>query len=194
MKNKIFGIGLSRTGTNSLCYAMKGLGFKTKHFPINMQQIRNNDFNNDITVSGRFKELDKLFPNSKFIMTQRNIDDWAVSCFNFFRRKNRNTKFNNWVLKSFKSIYNCGPEKVAKLSLENYKNQYIIFEKQVRKYFSGRKNDILFINIINDNNPYTKLVSFLENNDLLNFPHKNIFKNNKKADKSEKTFAIIVDK
>lgn len=194
MKNKIFGIGLSRTGTNSLCYVMKGLGFKAKHFPINMQQIKNNDFINDVPVSGRFEELDKNFPNSKFIMTQRDIDDWAISCFNFFRRKNRNANFNNWVSTAFRSTYNCNPKEIVKFSLKNYKNQYHIFEKRVHRYFLNRKNDILFINVIDDSNPYTKLVKFLEDNNLLHFPHKNAFSGKKKINQSGKMATIIVDK
>lgn len=186
MKNKIFGIGPSRTGTNSLCSVMKSLNFKVKHFPINIQQIKNNDFSNDVTVSGRFEELDNKFPNSKFIMTQRNIDNCAISCFNFFRRKNRNAQFNTWTSKGFKSVYNCQPKDIVNLSLEDFKRQYYIFEKRVQKYFLKRKKDILFINIVNDYNPYTKLVNFLENSDLLHFPHKNIFNNKKKVNQSGK--------
>lgn len=36
LKEKVFCIGLSRTGTTSLCEALKTLGYKTLHFPLNL--------------------------------------------------------------------------------------------------------------------------------------------------------------
>jgi hypothetical protein len=76
---KIFGIGLARTGTTSLCEAMKSLGYSAIHFPRSIMDIDAHDFSNDITVSRRYKILDVLYPNSKFILTIREMEDWLNS-------------------------------------------------------------------------------------------------------------------
>jgi len=36
---KIFGIGLSGTGTNSLCKALEELGYPAKHYPLGLEDF-----------------------------------------------------------------------------------------------------------------------------------------------------------
>ena len=92
--SKIFGIGLPKTGTWSLCLAMKLLGFKSLHFiyPGDFKYYKNTidnyDFVNDCPISYIFDELSKEYPDSKFICTTRNLDSWLKSS-NFFFKKNR---------------------------------------------------------------------------------------------------------
>ncbi len=68
MRNKVFGIGLSKTGTKSLVKALKILGYKSVHYPRNLNVLKNYDAAADISVAHAFKELDKKYPKSKFIL------------------------------------------------------------------------------------------------------------------------------
>ena len=91
-KRKIFGIGLSRTGTKSLTLALNMLGFKVAHYPddeITLKELMAekynfsilNDFDGitDITVAPFYAQLDNLFPDSKFILTIRDKESWLRS-------------------------------------------------------------------------------------------------------------------
>lgn len=86
--DKIFGIGLSRTGTRSLAYALKILGYKSVHYRnekdgeiINTKHIYGNEFDayTDTPISFRFEELAYSFPDAKFIYTTRALSDWVCS-------------------------------------------------------------------------------------------------------------------
>ncbi|MBD2090787.1 hypothetical protein H6F67_13080 [Microcoleus sp. FACHB-1515] len=89
---KVFGIGLSRTGTKSLTSALYALGVNAVHYPDDETTLRelaagNHNFSllqkydgiTDITVSVFYPQLDKLFPDSKFILTVRDKEAWLKS-------------------------------------------------------------------------------------------------------------------
>lgn len=86
---KVFGIGLSRTGTKSLTSALHVLGFKMIHYPedettfrelaeghYQFSLLQQFDGITDITVSAFYPQLDQLFPGSKFILTIRDREQW----------------------------------------------------------------------------------------------------------------------
>ena len=90
MNFKIFGIGLSKTGTTSLHVALEILGYSSVHYPVTWEEFDRYDAAHDITVASRFEELDKLYPGSRFILTLRDLNQWLRSCENHFDRFNRN--------------------------------------------------------------------------------------------------------
>ena len=84
---KIFGIGLCRTSTSSLSYALMQLGFKTWHAPAILDQ---NNFSNIVNkfdtltdlwsvTSISYLDLYKSYPNAKYILTIRDTDAWSNS-------------------------------------------------------------------------------------------------------------------
>ena len=90
--SKIFGIGLSRTGTKSLTVALNTLGWHVAHYPTDeqtLQDLRSTNANfrilrqvdgiTDLTVVPFYSQLDQLFPNSKFILTVRHQEHWLRS-------------------------------------------------------------------------------------------------------------------
>jgi hypothetical protein len=81
--SKILGIGLPRTGTYSLSQAFKILGHSTKHYPEKIEDISNYNACSEV----RFDIIDllEMYPDSKFVYTHRNIEDWLVSCSNHSR-------------------------------------------------------------------------------------------------------------
>lgn len=84
-QEKIFCIGLPRTGTTSLCKFLNMIGLKTKHLPFQLELNLNNLFMNkymgfgDSPIPLIYKDLDRKFPNSKFILTTRSLDSWLDS-------------------------------------------------------------------------------------------------------------------
>ena len=74
---KIFGLGLSRTGTTTLAETLKLVGYDVIHYPSHNQLFsENNNGATDIPVIPHYKELDKRFPNSKFVYTIRDKQEW----------------------------------------------------------------------------------------------------------------------
>lgn len=90
---KILGIGLGRTGTTSLARALQVLGFKTKHCPefylddegkliISPEDLREFEALTDEPTILVFKEVDRDYPGSKFILTVREMESWLRSIVN----------------------------------------------------------------------------------------------------------------
>lgn len=105
---KIFGIGLSRTGTSSLNEALNMLGFPSVHFPADpstraavARYLRHGETFprlplldtsvglTDTPVCCILHPLDAAYPGSKFILTVREEDEWLSSCERHWRRASR---------------------------------------------------------------------------------------------------------
>jgi len=84
MKQKVFGIGLQRTGTTTLMECLRAVDYKVAEFSMNLLfdyrlgksiptiiYLMNFDAAQDLPYALQYKELDKSFPNSKFILTTR---------------------------------------------------------------------------------------------------------------------------
>jgi hypothetical protein len=102
---KIFGIGLSRTGGTSLSAALSLLGFRALHFPADSSTRREiishldrgncgglhlsilNDYDalSDTPISSVFRSLDIAYPGSKFVLTIRDESAWLDSCRRYWR-------------------------------------------------------------------------------------------------------------
>lgn len=142
--SKIFGTGLSRTGTTSLHTALQLLGiFGIDHAPYLFPAITSNvgvltgmkeyDAFTDSPFSYFFKELDKSFPNSKFIHTTRDADDWLES----FRWLigNSSTPMSRW-------FYG-----VDKFDEEVYLRRFVQHERDVLDHFANRPHDLIVIKL-----------------------------------------------
>jgi len=102
--DKVFGIGLSRTGTTSLNQALQLLGFRSVHFPadpvtrfelgsyfrsrrasrLELSIVRHVDALTDTPTVPIFRELSALYPSSRFIMTTRPRSEWLDACDRFW--------------------------------------------------------------------------------------------------------------
>lgn len=186
--NKIFNIGFKKSGSTSLTRAMEILGFKSAHFLHGkdrlidiidknrldgkdfLYRIDNYDFYSDFKGEDFYQELDVKYPNSKFILTVRDLDSWLESMW----RHTRRNQFRPCYKWDFNKVE---PEKWME------KREKVISE--TRNYFQGRERDFLKIDIIGGEK-WEKLCDFL---DLPvpqeEFPHLN------KA--SERSFQWLVD-
>ena len=141
-KTKVFVIGLSRTGTSSLTFALRILGYIAGHFPEDpLIMAKEYDALTDITVARDYKKLDELFPNSKFILTIRDMESWLNSVEAHFKRNPVETR-EQWVLDVRKEVYRS-----EGYDRELMKTAYLKHVEDVESYFSERKNDLLIMNI-----------------------------------------------
>jgi hypothetical protein len=95
--NKIFFIGFNKTGTTTYAKIV-GQQFKSTHNTrwtgksrtLSDAKLLNAFKNNTCYSDGEmcdFKRLDKLFPDSKFILNDRNIKNWLYSRVLWVHRK-----------------------------------------------------------------------------------------------------------
>ena len=163
---KIFGIGLSKTGTTSLAHALEILDFKTKDYP-GIEHYRPGDLSSidgrllyqydaftDTPIPSFFRELDVKYPGSKFILTTRELDGWLKSCKKQFTSKlaEKQSDSHNAL---FLDIYGCTvfDEQKFRKGYENHLNE-------VMSYFKERPNDLLILDIAGGDG-WEKLCPFL---------------------------------
>jgi len=170
--DKIFGIGLSRTGTMSLCRALKFLGYNIIHsprpvvMPDMIQTLNKYAGGVDSPVAFRFRELDKEFPGSKFIFTTRDLDSWLASYEYYFTHMHPDNRYDETVKEFYIQYYGD-----SYFNKETFTKAYYDHHKNVLDYFKDRPNDFLIMNIM-DGDGWEKLCGFL-NKDVPNkwFPH-----------------------
>ena len=147
---KIFGIGLSRTGTKSLSAGLTMLGYKVAHFPehllsldsnkvsFNFRGVNEYDALADTPISHFFKELDVRFPGSKFIYTVRDEQSWLKSCQKHISTSRRTSLYDQLDYE----IYN-----VKGFDANSFSIAYKRHDAVVKEYFKGRPNDLLIMSI-----------------------------------------------
>lgn len=175
-KGLIIGVGFQKTGTSTLREALKIIGYKVKDttgratIPIlkgNWKKVQNildgYDAVEDTPWFYIYKELDKLYPNSKFILTYREPESWYKSVARHIG-KLRAPK-HEWLYGRGKGL----PKDDKENTLEVYNNHIT----EVREYFKNRPNDFLEIDFIKGDK-WEKICNFLGKNipDTI-FPHAN---------------------
>lgn len=175
-KSKVFGLGLSRTGTRSLTTALQILGFDVLHYPLDVDTfselaygqydltvLKNHDGMTDITVAPYYAQLDKAYPGSKFILTVRDRESWLRSCQNHW--------FNRPAFKTPKDAEHEQHMKVRRLFRAATYGCYgfvperfsWVFDQHVRnvmEYFKDRPEDLLILDVCGGEG-FDKLAPFL---------------------------------
>jgi len=187
--NKIFCIGLNKTGTSSLHTAFGILGFKSAHFKCDEGNIKTiitdnyrhynrklltgiehydciSDWNNP-AINLLFKQLDREHPNSKFILNTRDMNRWIES------RKKHILRIPN-----LEELRNEMPENdYYNLNISSWITEYEQLHCEVIEYFENRGCDLLVFNI-EEGDGWNELCRFLSlPTPKCNFPHSNKAKN-----------------
>lgn len=164
--NKVFCIGYYKTGTTSCGKAFEILGYRNCSFDKKIWRVdyKSGNFSKILKHASKFdsfddtpwlKEdmiplLDKTFPNSKFVYTDREEQSWVKS-------------YNNWTFKQ------TGKYPDLEKGLSDFKKHKAF----VTEYFKDRPNDFLVINVA-DKNAFSKLAMFLgKQTTHTSFPHEN---------------------
>ena len=167
-KPKVFGIGLSRTGTTSLTEALHLLGYHAIHFPqdpitraevyrylacrpasVSLSVLQDADALTDTPVCCLYQALDRAYPGSKFILTVREKQAWLRSCRNFWQREIEpaaRAMPDHPVVQYMRAI-----EKhlygTSGYEAEGFEAAYDRFTVGVREYFRDRPEDLLILDL-----------------------------------------------
>ncbi len=171
LANKVFGIGLSKTGTTSLNAGLCLLGIPSVHFPPSIEQLKDYDGGTDISVAMAYQELDLLYPGSKFILTVREPQSWLRSFQKHRQRmlqKYGEDNIATWI-KDLATKYYGQWEFDPFIYLATYQNHLY----SVLEYFKERPQDLLILDIC-DGQGWQKLCNFLDCDiPTTPFPHSN---------------------
>lgn len=188
--NKLFIIGLPRTGTTSISIAMLDYNFNVAHTAYTKQAFALADVLSDSPCFCDYQELDTLFPGSKFVYLDRDLADWIPSIQMLLKKMHSNLEpktgiFNPVLKRSFNEAFDLyiNDEGTKKLILneqafaeEHLSACYRSHKNQVLDYFAHR-DDLLIINM-SDKESLDQLLSFLDipHDKDIQFPHVNIGK------------------
>ena len=150
---KIFGIGLSKTGTSSLAQALQILGYKTLDnmgasryvagdlSSLDLPTVEAHEALTDTPIPSFYRELDVRFPRSKFILTVRDREGWLKSCMKQFspRFAEGQSEPNKRL---FEDLYGTNVFDESKFS-----GGYEQFVAGVLEYFKDRPQDLLVLNV-----------------------------------------------
>ena len=175
MNNFIFNIGLNRSGTKSLTYALRDLKIKALHFAVNSDNIGNNSIQIEDVIKDNIQRKNKAlyglddtyqgfsdfngelyyerlyndYPNSMFILTVRPFNDWV--------RSNQNNEID---------IGRTAPR------IDDLIKRYNLI-KDIRNFFSDKPDKFLEIDICNGDG-WDQLCNFLNlQKPNKKFPHYN---------------------
>ncbi|MCI0413760.1 hypothetical protein L0222_13285 [bacterium] len=166
---KVFGIGLARTGTTSLCRALNLLGIPTIHYPCGEEifsDLKNGNYKlsimrkyqgaADIPVAPFYPQLDQEFPGSKFILTIREEDSWIRSVENHWRRSAR------WLGEhyAFIEFIRACVFGTIDFNEDRFRYVYRTHFRNVTEYFAHRPDDLLAIDVCKGEG-WEKLCPFL---------------------------------
>lgn len=173
----IFGIGLSRTGTRSLTAALHILGVDTVHYPVSadcfralssgeldFQLMEGFDGITDITVSPYYAQLDRMYPDAKFVLTVRDEETWLRSCQNHwtgrdaFEETPSEGRRNHMLIRRFLRAavyqsYDFHPARFREVMRAHVAN--------VRRYFADRPGKLIELDIVGGTS-WEPLATFLD--------------------------------
>lgn len=144
MRPKVFCVGFHKTGTKSLAAALRLLGYRvTGPNWTNEADIATTAYSRAMAVVDQFdafqdnpwplfyRELDAHYPESKFILTTRDVNHWIASVRRYFA--GGSSPMREW-------IYGAGNPEGHE---DTYFARYTQHNADVRAHFSGRPSDFL---------------------------------------------------
>jgi hypothetical protein len=181
VREKVFGIGLSRTGTTSLTEALRMLGYKAVHCPLSIVAfngkglklstdiVKQFDAFTDSPVARVYRELDQTFPGSKFVLTTRPIDKWMDS----MRRMRPSFTLLSVLPKVRQLARDLGG--TASFGDEDaLARGFINHNRNVREYFGERVGKDLLVLDVSASDAWERLCGFLGHKSQARaFPHYN---------------------
>src|SRR5262245_32103566 len=155
---KVFGVGLSKTGTSSLAEALNILDIKTIHSPHDEQtyddlrwgnyRLRIMEGYQGVTdnVAPFYAQLDRSFPGSKFILTVREKQSWLRS-IELHWRLMMDWWHNDPPFKQFQEFISACEYGMIGFHRDRFSHVYDLHLRNVLAHFEGRPDDLLVIDI-----------------------------------------------
>ncbi|MGL5359387.1 MAG: sulfotransferase family protein [Shewanella sp.] len=182
-KQKVIIIGLPRTGTTSVSVALLEQGLNVAHMAFTKAAFMQADAISDAPCFSDFKQLDKLFPEAKFVYIERELSVWVPSMQMLLSRMlphlDANTgRFHPIMKRSFRHSFGVGV-------VENPQDEqhlidcYQRHKTEVVNYFALR-HDLLTIDV-SQQGALGQLLGFMglasAENSNLSFPKLNVGRN-----------------
>ncbi len=161
--NKLFIIGLPRTGTTSVSVALLEHGFNVAHTAFTKRAFELADVVSDAPCFSDYQQLDALFPGSRYVYLDRPLEKWIPSIQMLLKKMqgplNVKTGYFNPVLKrSFNDTFKLSSA-TDPFDKQHLTACYQNHKEEVEKYFATR-DDFLSIDISQSDSLGT-LLSFL---------------------------------
>jgi Sulfotransferase domain len=192
-KLKVFGIGLSRTGTTSLTDALKLLGYRSIHFPHDSETMREIigylrapeaelrltilnevDALTDTPITTTFRALDRAYAGSKCILTERDESAWLASCERYWAEvlmplmATRDKDTVAYIEAVNIATYGTHYFEPGHFSATLRRHRHI-----VREYFRSRPDDLLVVDL-SEGSAWETVCHFLDETvPNVPFPHSN---------------------
>lgn len=163
-QEKIFVVGLPRTGTTSLCAAMLALGYKTAHTAYIEKAMQQAQVIADTPIFNDYTVLAKNYPQAKFIYLNRQMVHWLPSIRQLLERMMVNLHrtdggFNPIIKRCYKAVFN--PLTLENIAQDDFlKSCYLAHKKHVLKCFSAQPQRLLEIELAEPSS-FMRLIEFL---------------------------------
>ena len=175
--NKLFIIGLPRTGTTSVSVALLDYGYKVAHTAYTKRTFELADAISDAPCFCDYQQLDKIFPNSKFVYLERALQSWIPSMQMLLKKMlpelDAKTGYLHPVLKrSFNQTFGLLTA-TDPMNPHHLHAHYLKHQQEVLTYFANR-DDLLKIDI-SQTDSLKDLLYFLgiKDENAKRFPHLN---------------------
>jgi len=178
-KPRVFCIGWHKTGTSTLGAALLQLGYSVLGCRLDMYEpLAASDISAPVALAGEFdalqdvpwaalfRELDKAYPGSRFILTVRDEDAWLASASRHF--KDADIHLHRWLYGNGRLWGN------EDTYLERFRRHYA----EVADYFANRPEQLLTLDMVGGDG-WAELCQFLDEPvPARPFPHENQAKAN----------------
>ncbi len=193
-REKVFGIGFQKTGTTSLHHFLRRLGYKSVHWPhvvagINYQRVcipvlhdRNKVVNvlqpliekfdafTDVPFPALYKELHERVPDGRFILLERDGDEWWESVARHWRLSPaRSRRLDPYEYLAYNLYSDEELELVTIRDRVRLKEIYLRHNEAVASYFQD-KGEVLTVVSLDDGEIGTKIRRFLGVDKEASFP------------------------
>jgi hypothetical protein len=171
---RVFGIGLSKTATTSLCAAFRVLGYEAWHWnsahtakAIWREMSEGNrsptleryEMLCDLPIPVLYKKLDEVYPGSKFVLTIRNEKKWLDSIRRHFDYR-ANKWRAGWDLDPFTHRIHQILYGQTHFDETVFLDRYRAHNAEVQEYFKHRPESLLVLHI-DKGHGYDKLCPFI---------------------------------
>lgn len=141
------------------------MGFKVAHTAYTQSTFEQAQIIADTPIFSDFPELDKYYPNSKFIYLERDLNLWVPSIKQLLQRMHYNITrddggFNPYIKRCYQQIFS--PFTIENILDNDFLTHcYNDHKEGINKFFSERNDDLLRLNISHDKS-LNQLQKFLE--------------------------------
>jgi len=153
-QDKVFGIGLPKTGTTTLGYCFRRFGYKHRSYDMDLAaQAKRNELKNVLAEAAKYeafedwpwfliyRELDQTFANSKFILTLRKDTDTYVASLKGHHERDGIRKKDFVKPHWWDVVFGVDP---AQWDYQKSAERYEKHNREVLEYF-GDRTDLLVV-------------------------------------------------